>query len=411
MADAILDKTARLGAGFMKPHALAILTLGHSPPRPFSPRVRGVRFQFGVPALAEKRSLRSGTRGAGIRFRFGVPALAGASWKVASRSFFGKRWAFLATILFLCLSLSCFGVQPASSAEMTNQAPPKPAMPATLRWTNSLGMVFTSITNANPLFAIWETRVQDFDAFVKAAHYNAGDGTMALPRATHAKQDWRNPGFPQGPTHPVVMVSWEDAREFCQWLTTKERAAGKIGAGNRYRLPTDAEWSQAVGKGLFPWSDVLPPSPAQAAAIADNIKIDERRLLPPPTGAGNYAGIDVMGTNKYGFRYLKGYDDGYARTSPVGSFAPNAFGLYDLGGNVWEWCEDWFRKDMVSVEMELKLPYANNDGGGRTYRMLRGASWLDSNAAVLLSECRFFEFPDHHGDTIGFRVVLEGRQD
>ena len=80
------------------------------------------------------------------------------------------------------------------------------------------------------LFSVWDTRVQDYAEFVK-----------------ETKREWPKPEFQQGPTHPAVMVSWDDATAFCAWLTERERKAGKLGANERYRLPSDHEWSCAVG--------------------------------------------------------------------------------------------------------------------------------------------------------------------
>ena len=177
---------------------------------------------------------------------------------------------------------------------------PQPGQP----WINSLGMKFVPVPGTAVMFSIWDTRVQDYQAFV-----------TATGRA------WPKPDFEQGPTHPAVMVNWQDAKAFCAWLTEKERRAGTLNASQEYRLPTDLEWSAAVGlpketgntprernhsiKGVYAWGT----------------------QWPPPRGAGNYSSrLNV---------------DDFANTSPVGSFAANRFGLYDMGGNVWQWCEDF----------------------------------------------------------------------
>ena len=124
-------------------------------------------------------------------------------------------------------------------ADRPHSLGPEPGEP----WVNSLGMKFVPVPGTNVLFYIWETRVQDFEAFVKATSHNAGEA-------------WRAPGdtgqsyvagFSQTTLHPVVNVRWNDAEAFCRWLTEKERAEGNLSAGQEFRLPTDAEWSQAVG--------------------------------------------------------------------------------------------------------------------------------------------------------------------
>jgi eukaryotic-like serine/threonine-protein kinase len=141
-------------------------------------------------------------------------------------------------------------------------------------------------------------------------------------------------GFSQGPTHPVVGVNWNDAEEFCKWLTKSERSAGDLPQDREYRLPKDEEWSAAVGLKnevgstpeekhgkieLYPW----------------DIPQKRDKSWPPPAGAGNYAEDEAKnGDWPSDFQVIEGYNDGYPRTSPVGSFEANFSGLYDMGGNV-----------------------------------------------------------------------------
>ena len=261
-------------------------------------------------------------------------------------------------------------------------------------WVNSLGMKFVPVAGTEVLFSIWDTRVQDFSAFVDATIYDATGGMYSLgkdgwkqggwthrPGVLVPPRSWKNPGFDQGPTYPVVGVNWNDAKAFCEWLTKKEHASGQLPQGKAYRLPTDAEWSAGVGlqgeEGtnpkekngkikLYPWG----------------------KEWPLPKGAGNYAGEESkIGEEPYGWPFIGGYNDGYPRTSPVGSFAANASGLYDMGGNVWQWCEDWY--DVTEQ-----------------YRVLRGASWLNSYPDRLLASFRFNRLPDLRSDYIGFRCVV-----
>jgi hypothetical protein len=110
-------------------------------------------------------------------------------------------------------------------------------------WENSLGMRFVPVPGTEVLFSVWETRVRDFEAFVQATGYKTSDGWRD-PGASG--QGWTD-GFSQTPLHPVAGVSWDDSAAFCRWLTEKERAAGTLSAGQEFRLPTDAEWSRAVG--------------------------------------------------------------------------------------------------------------------------------------------------------------------
>ena len=235
-------------------------------------------------------------------------------------------------------------------------------------WENSLGMKFAPVPGTEVLFCAWETRVRDFEAFAKATSHDATSGMYSLKNASWGQHGdtWQSPGFSQGPTHPVCGVSWEDAQAFCDWLSKKERAEGKISAGQSYRLPREVEWNQAVGRTKYPWGDEWPP----------------------PRGAGNYAGSEAKDENwPSNWATIDGYRDNYPRTAPVGSFAANRYGLYDLGGNVWEWCEDWYDSSQKS-------------------RVLRGASWDYNRPDNLLSSYRNDFTPDPRYYDIGFRCVL-----
>jgi formylglycine-generating enzyme required for sulfatase activity len=228
-------------------------------------------------------------------------------------------------------------------------------------FTNTLGMVFKPVPGTEVQFCIWETRVKDYAAFAVA---NAGvDGR------------WKKfglAGFKQADTHPVVNVNWEDANAFCEWLTKKEMAEGKIKAGQKYRLPTDAEWSVAVGLGKEKGN-----TPAEKHMGIKDV-YPWGKGYPPPKEAGNYNNSLKV--------------DNYDYTSPVGSFAANKLGLHDMGGNVWEWCEDKY----------------SLTGSTSTYRVLRGVSWFYSNPVILLSSYRNFYAPDIRIINCGFRCVLVG---
>ncbi|MFQ3168061.1 MAG: hypothetical protein ACI8QI_000598 [Limisphaerales bacterium] len=127
----------------------------------------------------------------------------------------------------------------AKAEELQRKAVAKAAAEAQAKaFENSLGMKFVPVAGTDVPFSIWETRVKDYAAYAAA---NSG-----------VDAEWKNPtalgaSLSQTDTHPVVKVSWEDAKGFCAWLTKKELASGKLKAGKRYRLPSDAEWSVAVG--------------------------------------------------------------------------------------------------------------------------------------------------------------------
>jgi len=292
-------------------------------------------------------------------------------------------------------------VAPANPAPAPSQ--PTAAPPAqeakTDEFVNSLGMKFVPAGTPGVLFCIWDTRVKDFAQFIELSGYDMSKGEKAITLESdgkgghawkHIDGNWRDPHFPQDAAqtedHPVVCVSWKDAKAFCAWLTKKERDAGVITADQSYRLPMDHEWSTAVGigdredasaspaskngklKGVFPWGTEWPP----------------------PAGSGNFMGEEskvlLAGTAK-GWTVIDGYNDGFPCTSPVGSFPPNRYGLYDMAGNVWQVTED--RYDPKSAD-----------------RVQRGGCWGPGQPTILQSSCRR---PVTLGDRFagrGFRVVL-----
>jgi len=221
-------------------------------------------------------------------------------------------------------------------------------------------MTFVKVGNVQ--FATRGTRVKDYAQFVKETGY--------------PKTGWKNPGFEQTEDHPVVNVSWTDALSFCKWLTDKDRAAGILAANESYRLPTDAEWSKAVG---------LPSEKGDSPEMRDMGIQDQYpwgTQWPPPKNAGNYTGKETGAEVA-----IAGFDDGYVHPSPVGAFAPNAQGIYDMGGNVWQWCMDTWN------------PKARS-------RVLRGGSWDQGALRLsLLSSCRIHSMPDRESSNYGFRVV------
>ena len=160
----------------------------------------------------------------------------------------------------------------------------------------------------------------------------------------HKDHSWRKTGFEQTDEHPVVNVSWNDAVAFCIWLSKKE--------GKTYRLPTEAEWEYACRAGTTTryYSGDDPETLATVANVAD--------------AAAKAKFPDWL-------RRTTKASDGYVFTSPVGQFKPNAFGLYDMHGNAWQWCADWYSDDYYG-----KSP-ADDPNGPATgiWRVLRGGSW------------------------------------
>lgn len=195
--------------------------------------------------------------------------------------------------------------------------------------------------------------------------------------------DWRHPEGPasnlQGrDNQPVVHVAYEDALAYCAWRSRKE--------GGIFRLPTEAEWEFAARGGLdrkrFAWGDELTPK-----------------------------GKWMANTWQGEFPRLNSQQDGFAGTAPVGSFPPNGFGLYDMAGNVWEWCADWY-----GVNYYKRGAARNPQGPLSSYdpaepnvpkRVQRGGSYLcsDNYCKRYVPGARGKGDPSSTANHIGFRVV------
>ena len=186
------------------------------------------------------------------------------------------------------------------------------------------------------------------------------------------KYSWRNAGFEQTDEHPVVNVSWNDAVAFCKWLSKKE--------GKTYRLPTEAEWEYACRAGTTTryYSGDDPETLAKVGNVAD------------ATAKAKFPD----------WKYTIKASDGYVFTAPVGKFKPNAFGLYDMHGNAWQWCADWYGEEYYA-----KSP-ADDPTGPDTgdVRVLRGGSW-DCGPDYSRSANRDWIAPDCRYDFTGFRVA------
>jgi formylglycine-generating enzyme required for sulfatase activity len=186
------------------------------------------------------------------------------------------------------------------------------------------------------------------------------------------KYSWRNVGFEQTDEHPVVDMSWNDAVAFCKWLSRKE--------GQTYRLPTEAEWEYACRAGTTTryYSGDDPETLAKVGNVAD-ATLDAK--FPKST-------VHIKSS------------DGYVFTSPVGSFQPNAFGLYDMHGNAWQWCSDWY--DAWYYEKSPEVDPAGSSSGDS--RVLRGGSWHDWPDSSR-STARRRLAAAFRGSTSGFRVA------
>ena len=201
-----------------------------------------------------------------------------------------------------------------------------------------------------------------------------------------AGASWKNPNGPNDSikgkdNHPVVNVCWFDAIEYSKWLTKK--------TGVKHRLPTEAEWEYAARGGSnekkYIWGNELKPD---GQCIANFWQ-------------GRFPNQNTT-------------EDGYRMSSPVGQFASNGYGLYDMAGNVWEWCEDWYKNDYYE-----KSPKKNPKGPNTSFdpaepnlakRITRGGSFLCSElyCTGYRPSARMKTSPDTGLSHTGFRLVAEG---
>jgi formylglycine-generating enzyme required for sulfatase activity len=180
-----------------------------------------------------------------------------------------------------------------------------------------------------------------------------------------------------GDSQPAVFVSWRDANNFSQWLT------GQNGGQYNFRLPTEAEWEYAARAGSDTsryWGE-----DTSRACIYENV-------------------ADYTAEKQLGLKPVHECDDGYAATAPVGSFQPNAFGLYDMLGNVLQWCADVYGVDSY-VRHDRNNPQITDESMGQS-RVIRGGSW-HSSADSTRCAARRSGLPDGMNDEVGFRVVRE----
>jgi formylglycine-generating enzyme required for sulfatase activity len=227
-----------------------------------------------------------------------------------------------------------------------------------------------------------EVTVDAFSRFVAATGYQTEAERTGRGRFWQTDQGWDwvqgltwrrpFPNVPADPQWPAVQVSWADSDAFCRW------------SGGR--LPTEAEWEYAARGGRnrerFPWGNN--PTPLVAGKIQANGP-DERTL-------GRFPLWEIF----------TGFDDGYEMLAPVGRFAPNGFGLFDIAGNAWEWVGDWYAPDAYA-----KLPAVDPHGPENSAgHVARGGSWGYAPRQLRSSERGWAE-PGFWTATFGFRCIRD----
>lgn len=214
---------------------------------------------------------------------------------------------------------------------------------------------------------------------------------------------WKSPGFEQTDQHPVVAISWNDAQAFCRWLSDRD--------GVRYRLPTEAEWEYACRAGESTWY-CWGEDPDEAYVHA-NVADGALEAAQPDTTRYQRA-----------VRLTANEGDEVVFTAPIASYKPNAWGLHDMHGNVWEWCEDRWSADLYEryfdgvprqerdqvLVTDPVVTEATDQHKYGDWRVIRGGGWTCAPAAVRSSIRTFAEASDATVYT-GFRIVREVARD
>jgi len=238
-------------------------------------------------------------------------------------------------------------------------------------FTNSLGMEFVWIPPGRFVMGEHGPDPDTFD-FMQAPHevvltkgFHLGKYPVTRGQFTEyltesggrmMTEDWRNPGFQQTNAHPVVNVSWHEAEDYCEWLSQSE--------GSKYRLPTETDWEYACRAG--------------SAIPSQNHRHPEM------------------------LREIAWFKDNSRKTYPVGKKRANDWGLFDMFGNVWEWCSDYWSD--LSHATRCIDPLSPLTG---VNKILRGGAF-SCVAAVCRASYRYAIVPETTSNQIGFRVIRQG---
>jgi formylglycine-generating enzyme required for sulfatase activity len=241
-----------------------------------------------------------------------------------------------------------------------------------------------------PSFALgkYDVTRAEYAAFVRETQYPAGDGCGSgraiFKWEKDPKLSWESPGHAQTDRDPAVCVSWQDAHAYIAWLNRKANRGGAASATGPYRLPSEAEWEYAARAGTttrFYWGDEDAAAPLHA----------------------------WFNTNS-GCQNIRGLFCESGQPHPVGAKPPNAFGLYDMAGNVWQWTEDCYDNSYSGIASDGRAnesassdPKAK-DGQGNCLRVDRGGSWMFP-AWLLRPATRERNPADYRNDIMGFRVA------
>ena len=230
-----------------------------------------------------------------------------------------------------------------------------------------------------------EVTRRQYEAFLRETHHPIAGNCMTDRRkpgtwALDAETNFRDPGFAQSSDHPAACVSWNDAKAYIAWLNAK--------SGGGYRLLAEAEWeylARAGSRTAYPWGPDI------------------------DAGCPHMNGYDQVILDKKGNLYkdeavpFANCSDGYLNTSPVGALSPNAFGIYDMIGNLAEWVEDCATPSYAALQSDGR--HADGDCGKRT---VRGGSWGTQPRQLRTAE-RLRYKPTDVDDSVGIRVAKDIR--
>jgi sulfatase modifying factor 1 len=204
------------------------------------------------------------------------------------------------------------------------------------------------------------------------------------PSLFNGVRDWPEPGTDYGTdlSRPVEQVTWYDAVAYCEALTRREQAAGRLPTGYVYRLPTEAEWEYACR------ADTTTPF-HYGSELRSGMANFEGHYEYPPCGDSDWYCFNPSGT-------------GLNQTRAVGGYAPNVWGLHDMHGNVWEWCSDWYAGSLPGGS--VTDPQGPATG---SFRVLRGGCFA-GYGWICRSAYRYPIWPHGTNSAYGFRVVLAG---
>ena len=269
--------------------------------------------------------------------------------------------------------------------------------PGEKSWAASHGGSLASVADEAPQHSVilqsfalgkYDVTRGEYAAFAREAAYPAGDGCgrghAVLTYQKDPKLTWENPGHAQTDRDPVVCVNWHDARAYIAWLNRKARPGIPASANGPYRLPSEAEWEYAARSGTatkFYWGEDEAAAPDHAWFNANS-----------------------------GCQNIHGLLCDHGQTHPVGAKPPNAFGLYDMAGNIWQWVEDCYDNSYAGAPADGRAnetassdPDAK-DRQGNCLRVDRGGSWMFP-AWLLRPATRERNPADFRNAIMGFRVA------